>query len=497
MTRARTSPTDPELALRPATELAALLRTGAVTSRDLLEQHLERIARLDPLLGAVVTLDADGARARADEADRAVAAGRPTGPLHGLPVTVKDCLETRGMRTTCGSSVLAEYVPERDATAVARLRAAGAIVMGKTNLPEWASDSQTSNELFGETRNPWDLSRSPGGSSGGPAVATAAGLSALDLGSDLGGSIRVPASACGVYGLKPTHGIVPSRGHIPPGPGTRSALDIGCIGPIARDAADLGLALEVLAGPDAVRATAWRLDLPEPRAGVLQDYRIGVWLEDEICPLDSTVTDTLAAAVDALSAAGVPVTDVAAHLQPTFAETYELSRALIQAAVVPFLPQEAYDRAVDLVDDATAAEEARRWARHVTATTAETGRRIERRAELAEVWAGLFERVDVMLMPVLPTTALPHDPAPGDDRQLSINGQPFPYGDQFPWVQVPGVLHLPVVTAPVGLARDGLPVGVQVVAPLYADRTAIDVAHRMAEVIGGYQPPPIAIDRDR
>ena len=493
MSTVRTGPSESELALRPATELAALLRTGVVSSRDLLEEHLERISRLDPVLGAVVTLDAEGARAQAVAADRALSAGEPAGPLHGLPVTVKDCLETRGMRTTSGSTALVGYVPDQDATVVARLRAAGAIIVGKTNLPEWAGDSQTSNELFGETRNPWNLSCSPGGSSGGPAVATAAGLSAFDLGSDLGGSIRLPASACGVYGLKPTHGIVPTRGHIPPGPGTRSPLDIGCIGPLARDAADLDLALGIIAGPDPVRAVAWRLDLPAPRAGRLQDYRIGVWLEDEICPLDSAVLDTLSAAVDALGSAGVPVVDVASDLQPTFAETYELSRALIQAAVVPFLPQEAYDHAVSVAADEGASEEARRWARHVTATAPETGRRLERRAALAEVWAELFDRVDVVLMPVLPTTALPHDPASGNDRQVIVNGRPFPYGDQFPWVQVPGALHLPVVAAPAGLARNGLPVGIQVVGPLYGDRTVIDVARRMADVVGGYQPPPIAV----
>ena len=147
--------------------------------------------------------------------------------------------------------------------------------------------------------------------------------------------------------------------------------------------------------------------------------------------------------------------------------------------------------------DEASSDEARRWARHVTATPPETGRRLERRAQLGELWAEVFERVDVVLLPVLPTTALPYDPASGNDRLLTVNGRPFPYGDQFPWVQVPGALHLPVVTAPVGLARNGLPVGIQVVAPLYADRTAIDVARRMADVVGGYRPPPIALRRAR
>src|SRR5215475_3400879 len=208
-----------QLPFRSATELAAAVRGKEVSSAELLECYLDRIEELNPSLGAVVTLDAERARREAAEADRRLARGAEVGPLHGLPVTVKDSLETRGMRTTCGAPELAGYVPDHDAEAVARLRSAGAIVVGKTNLPMWAGDCQSYNDVFGTTNNPWDLSRTPGGSSGGAAAAVAAGLSALDLGSDLGGSLRIPAHWCGVYALKPSFGVVPSRGHIPPPPG--------------------------------------------------------------------------------------------------------------------------------------------------------------------------------------------------------------------------------------------------------------------------------------
>ena len=222
-----------QLPFRTATELAAALRAKEISSTELLDCYLGRIEELNPGLGAVVTLDADRARREAAEADRRLARGAAAGPLHGLPVTVKDCLETAGLRTTCGAPELAGYVPERDAEAVGRLRSAGAIIMGKTNLPAWASDCQSYNELFGTTNNPWDAGRTPGGSSGGAAAAVAAGLSALELGSDLGGSLRIPAAWCGVYTLKPSFGIIPVDGHIPPPPGMPAEVDIGVVGPLA------------------------------------------------------------------------------------------------------------------------------------------------------------------------------------------------------------------------------------------------------------------------
>lgn len=210
-----------QLPFRSATELAAAIRGKEISSTELVECCLDRIEALNPGLGAVVTVAAERACWEAGEADRRLVRGEEVGPLHGLPVTVKDCLETAGMRTTCGAAELAGYVPDHDAEAVGRLRRAGAIIAGKTNLPAWASDCQSYNELFGTTSNPWDASRTPGGSSGGAAAAVAAGLCALELGSDLGGSLRIPAAWCGVYALKPSYGIIPVHGHIPPPPGKR------------------------------------------------------------------------------------------------------------------------------------------------------------------------------------------------------------------------------------------------------------------------------------
>src|SRR5690606_37586313 len=216
----------------------------------------------NPALNAIVATDIEAARERARAADAALAAGESWGPLHGVPITIKDTFEVAGMPTTAGAKELRDHRPSSNAVAVQRLLDAGAIVFGKTNVPLYAGDLQTYNEVYGSTSNPWDLHRTPGGSSGGAAAALAAGLTALELGSDIGGSIRTPSHFCGVCGLKPSYGIIPSRGHIPGPPGTLSEADISVTGPMARSVDDLELALDILAGPDTPAAKGWRLELP-------------------------------------------------------------------------------------------------------------------------------------------------------------------------------------------------------------------------------------------
>lgn len=471
-----------------ATALAGRLRRRELSSRELVELYLDRIERLNPAVNAVVTLDADRARAEAAAADQAAARGEDLGPLHGLPVTVKDCIETASLRTTCGTPDLADHVPGRDATAVARLRAAGAVVLGKTNTPPWAGDAQTDNPVFGRTSNPWDRARSPGGSSGGAAAAVAAGLTGLDLGSDLGGSIRMPAGYCGVFGLRPSFGVVPTRGHLPPPPGARTELDMGVLGPLARSADDLALALDVLAGPDEPHAAGWRLDLPPPRATALADYRIAAWLDDPACPVDAAVTAVLTSAVDALRRDGVKVHE---HAGPVdLAESARLFQRLVQ----PFMGTMLDDAAFAELTAAAAGDGGTphaRWARHVTAPVRAWAFAHERRLAVTADWARFFRDHDVLLCPVTPTTAIEHDATPDpDERRIVVNGVPVPYWEQVRWTQAVSIAHLPVATVPVGLSAGGLPVGVQVIGPFLGDRTVIDVARRLAAMLGGYRPPP-------
>jgi amidase len=267
-----------DIALQSARTLAEAIRRREISSRELLDHYLARVERLNPPLNAVVTVDVEGARRAADAADKALARGGASGPLHGVPMTIKDTYETAGMRTTCGFEPWSDHHPEGDAEPVRRLREAGAVVFGKTNTPTLAGDWQTHNPIFGVTNNPWSREHTTGGSSGGAAAAVAAGLTALELGSDIGGSIRVPSSWCGVCGHKPTWGVVPQHGHLPPPPGTLAETDLGVMGPIARTVDDLELALDIVAGPHGHDAVGWRLELPPARATALRELRLAAWL---------------------------------------------------------------------------------------------------------------------------------------------------------------------------------------------------------------------------
>ncbi len=474
-----------------ATSLVAAIARREVSSRELLEEYLRRIEHHNPALNAVVTLDAERALADADTADDALARGEPTGALHGLPVTIKDSLATAELRTTAGAPPFADHVPARDAEAVARLRAAGAIIFGKTNVPAFASDTQTYNDLFGTTNNPWDLGRTPGGSSGGAAAAIAAGLSALELGSDFGGSLRLPAHFCGIYSLKPTYGIVPQRGHIPPAPDTLTEFDIAVTGPLARHASDLDLCLSVMAGPDTERGVAWRLELPPPRSSSLGGYRIAAWLDDPAYSIDSEIAGVYERLVAELRRAGARIHD-GARPAP-LAEGLDVAQRLIQDAVSPWLPEEEFRSLLERAAAAPADDSTPpvRWARNVTQRVREYQFVAEQRLRLKAAWADFFRDHDVLLCPVTPTPAIPHDHNPDvDARTISVNGISRPYGEQFAWLQAVGVVHLPAAVAPVGFTSTGLPVGIQIVAPHLEDRTAIDVAARITEVVGGFQAPP-------
>ena len=292
------------LATSTARQLADELRARRLSSRELLDAYLTRIERLGPPINAVVTLDRERAYAAAARADDDAARGDWLGPLHGLPITIKDAIEVAGVRSTGGATELTDHIPAVDAPSVARLKAAGAIVFGKTNVPRWSGDLQTFNDLFGTTNNPWSLDRIPGGSSGGPAAAVACGFTAFELGTDIGGSVRIPAHCCGVFGLKPSYGVISQRGYLDHVGGGRTDADINVFGPLARSADDLDLLLSVLAGPDSERALAWRLELPAPRRIAAGDFRVGIWLDDAACPVDRDQLAVMQQAVDRLADAG-------------------------------------------------------------------------------------------------------------------------------------------------------------------------------------------------
>lgn len=478
-----------DIAWSSATTLLDRMARGETTSVALLNHLLQRTARLNPAINAVVTLDAERALARAAEADAARAEGRSWGPLHGLPMTVKDSFETAGLRTTSGAPMLAGHVPARHAVAVQRLVDAGAIVFGKSNLPTFAMDVQSFNPVFGVTNNPWDLTRSPGGSSGGAAAALAAGLTPLELGSDIGGSIRSPAHFCGVYGHKPSWGLVPLQGHIPGPPGTLQDTDIAVAGPMARSAEDLMLALDVLAGPGAADAVAWRLQLPPPRHRALRDFRVAAWLDDPACPVDAEVLERLQATVAALRAAGVQV-DETARPAHGFADGLRVYRSLLYAATAAGLPRTEFDRLVEVAASDTVPE-VLEYPRASTQRHRDWLAVHEQRERHRLNWAGLFNRYDVLLCPAVIRAAIAHDPSePVHLRRITVNGQPREYLHQLDWAGLIGAPGLPATVAPVGRTRGGLPVGMQIVGPWLEDRTPINFAALLAGLTGGFVAPP-------
>ena len=463
---------DDEICLLPAGELASMVAKREVSSRELLDLYLGRMDRLNPAVNAVVTLDVDRAVAAAEAADEALAgAGGPVGPLHGLPITVKDAIEVAGLRSTGGASVLSAHVPAADAPVVGRVRAAGAVVVGKTNVPEWSGDFQTFNAVFGTTNNPWDLTRTPGGSSGGPAVAVATGLTSFEIGTDIGGSIRVPSSFCGVFGHKPSFGLVSQRGYLDSVGGGVTDADINVFGPIARSVDDLSLLLDVLAGPDAEDSVAWSLALPPARHSSLSDYRVGLWLDDPACPVESSVVDLLTATASALAAAGAKVSDARPPLDMAEVRTL-FDQLLIPAISVSFEPE---------MGQALGGNH-RAWL--------DADRQ---RAALRQVWATWFKDFDVLLCPVAPTLPFPHDQESSiAERWVTINGKSRPQSDTLSWTGLAGVAYLPSTVVPIGRVGD-LPAGVQIIGPYLEDRTALFVGARLAELLGGFVPPPMAV----
>jgi amidase len=478
-----------DIAFKSATALAADIRAGKLGALELLEHYLARVKRHNPTLNAIIATDLEGARQRARAADEALAGGRPLGPLHGVPMTMKESYDLPGLPTTWGMPAMKDNVASKPALAAQRLMDAGAVIFGKTNVPFALGDWQSFNDIYGTTNNPWDHGRSPGGSSGGSAAALAAGLSGLEAGSDIGGSIRNPAHFCGLYGHKPTWGILPPRGHALPG--ILGRADLSVIGPLARSAEDLALAVEVMAGPDELEADGWALQLAAPRGRALADYRVAVWADDAQAPVDAAVTDRIAEVVQVLARAGARVDDaVRPDLDP--AQAHRTYLTLLFAVVTSREPKEMFEEARQKVDSLAADD----FSMHAITTRARVLHHRdwlaanEARTRLRWAWHRFFRDWDVLIMPVSTTPAFPHDHHPVQtDRVLQVNGRERPYLDNLFWAGLATAAYLPATAAPVGRSG-GLPVGLQIVGAEGNDRTTIEFARLLAERIGGYEPPP-------
>jgi amidase len=476
---------------RGAIELVAALDAGEVSAVELAEAAIARIERHDPVLNAVCVRDFDRALQAAKQAD-AVRAGGGRAPLLGVPMTVKESFHVEGLPITWGTP--ARVVSDTDAVAVARVRAAGAVVLGKTNVPPNLGDLQSYNDVYGTSRNPWDPERTPGGSSGGSAAALAAGYGALSIGSDIGGSLRNPAHFCGVYAHKPTLGLLPMRGHTPPGvPVVPSSSDLAVIGPMARTATDLSLLFDVLAEPDELDlGGGYRLALPEARHAELAGHR--VLLLDSVAGV--AVAASVRAAVDdfagRLAAAGATVIRASDRL-PDLVEASGLYRRLLMAALSAGMPPQIHEQAVidaaalDPDDHTPGADQVRGLAMSHRDWVLADGRR----RWFREQWRALFADVDIVLCPVTATPAFPHDHRPMGERRLDVDGVEHGYFDQLALAGVATLPGLPVTVLPIGRSPEGLPIGVQAIGPMYGDRTTLRFAELAEREFGGFRPPPL------
>ena len=481
----------------------AALSDRSLSSRELLEHQLRRVEERNSEINVVVTIDAERALRRADEIDTARARGRvgadspsaggadsSLGPLAGLPITVKDSLMVEGFRTTSGAPELSDFVADHDADSVAGLTGAGAIVYGKTNLPLYAGDVQSFNELFGTSNNPWDPSRSVGGSSGGSAGALAAGFTALEIGSDIAGSIRNPAAMCGVVGHKPSWGIVSGRGQIPGPPGTYTEADIAVIGPMARTVADCRMAFDLMVGPNSWNATAWTLDLPPARRTDPARLRVAVWADDPYCPVDPEIATAVNAVAAALEREGATVSATARPEGFDFARADQIFDDLLGAAVSGGWP------AAQIEEMAERRERGERVEGGLGVGGATLRHRgwlsaNERRLQMRARWREFFTEWDVVLAPVSPTVAIGHDHShPMSARIIDVAGERRPYVDQMRWMGLFGVVYLPATAVPIGLHSSGLPVALQVVGPYLEDHTALSAAAMVETITGGFQRPP-------
>jgi amidase len=457
-------------AFATATETADAVRTKKISARELLQLTFDRIDRHNPQVNAIIWQDRDRAMARAREADAAMARGAATGALHGVPITIKESFAYRDSPNTWGLPELEHAISPRTAVAVERLESSGAIVVGKTNVPVMLGDWQTYNPIHGTTNNPWDLARTPGGSTGGGAAAVAAGLGSLAIGSDLAGSIRIPAHFCGVYGHKPSLNLVSVEG-FQPGPWDGSPgypMDLAVVGPLARSARDLSVALDVLGGANGDDAKAWRWRMPPPRHTRLADFRIKCVFDDSADPISSEVGAVFENVDAELRRTGARLShgwpsglDLQAHLR-----TFQyLLLALVNAE--------------KMVDPHA------RWLH-------ETQNRLKLRAR----WQSYFEDHDVMLLPTTFTAAFAHDHGqPMENRSVdTLEGKRSYLRDMASWIAVATVTGLPATVVPVGRTRAGLPVGIQVVAPMWEDATAIEFAALLSDIIGGFTAPPAFTD---
>lgn len=467
-----------------ARELAEKIAAGSVSSKEATQHFIVRIEKHNPAINAVIATRFDAALKEAEAADDAIAKGNVRGPLHGVPMTIKDLFEVEGLTCDAGFPDYKGHISTSDAVVTTRLKAAGAIIIGKTNSPMAGGDIQTYNAVHGTTNNPHNLDHTPGGSSGGSSAALAAAMTPLEYGSDIGGSVRAPAHFSGLFSHKPSFAIVPMRGHVPPPHGMPwEPSELTVAGPLGHTAGDIELALDVTVGLDGPMRQAMQIKLQGPRHATPQSLRVGLWTSDAACEVENAFSGAIEDAGKALEKQGASLHTISPDFdKPQHFETY-MKR--LSAIVGSDMPPPVFAAMQEIADAADADDSSMRvtQARGITLSHGEWLRLNIRKAKYDLAWQALFEKVDVLLCPVTPSTAMKHDHNPDfHARTITVNGAARPYFDNFFWAGIATLCGLPSTVVPLGL-YDGLPFGMQIIGPAYEDKTSLAVA-KMLENIG-------------
>ena len=478
-----------------ASSLINAIKKKKISSTELLEYFEERYKKLNSKVNAIVVTDFESALRRARKADEDLAKGKNWGPLHGLPMTIKDNIEVIGMPTTYGSPHFANNLPERNADVVQSLLNAGAIIFGKTNIPLFGMDTQSFNNIYGQTNNPWDISKTPGGSSGGAAAALAAGLTGMEIGNDIGGSIRLPAHFCGVYGHKSSYNIVSMHGGNKPWKKSHTNypvdLDLAVNGPLARSAEDLKLAMDIIVGPPSYQRKAIKIKLPDPRKTKLKEFRVGLWLDDPTYPPDEATRNCLQKLVSNLGKEGAKLETKIPNVD---LKRCHLLRGDLETATMSHVqPPGYYEWAVSQAETLKDEDQSHiaRWIRAMTGYHRDWNMLNEERAIIRQKWDEYFQDTDVLLCPVARIAAHNHDHTKISERQIEFNNKLMNYWNVVgPWNSLSLVAYLPATVAPIGFTPEGLPVGVQIIGPYLEDYTPIQFAMLLEEMNGGYKLPP-------
>lgn len=477
---------------RSAFGLAQDIKAGKLSAVEVLEFFLARVDKHNAEINVVVAQDRERARQRAKEADSAVAAGENWGPLHGVPMTIKDAWCTEGLVTVGGNPQYKELMPTKNAIPVQRLVDAGAIVFGKTNVPFMSADLQSFNDVYGVSNNPWNTDRTCGGSSGGAAAAIAAGLTPLEIGSDIGGSIRTPSHFNGVFGHKCSYSLISMHGHLPPGESVVSEADLSCAGPIANCVDDLEQALNLLAGPNPEVNSTARIELTKPSFNDIDKLRVAVWSDDPFCNVESPIAEHIEAAAQTLERLGAQVDRSSRpNIDP---QANHLNYVMLLMSVMGSdMPDQVRAAAKEMVAaaDPDDMSEPLLQMRGIALDHRSWLSQNERRMRARKAWELFFREFDVLLCPCAHVPAFPHDHNPDmQSRRLSVNGVERPYTDIMKWAGLTLNAYLPVTAVPLGTTTDGLPVGMQIASRFGGDRTTLAVARILETHHRSFVPPP-------